>query len=54
MIGHATADRIAMLLDELKRRGIPLHLLQPVIDWLHAETHLESKPPQQPKPLENN
>lgn len=27
-------DRIAMLLDELLRRGVPSDVLQPVIDWL--------------------
>jgi hypothetical protein len=27
-------DRIAMLLDELRRRGVPQDVLQPVINWL--------------------
>lgn len=27
-------DRIAMLLDELKRRGVPPDVLEPVINWL--------------------
>jgi hypothetical protein len=29
-----TLDRIAMLLDELQRRGVPADLLQPLIKWL--------------------
>lgn len=27
-------DRIAILLDELRRRGAPIELLQPLIDWV--------------------
>jgi hypothetical protein len=27
-------ERIAMLLDELKRRGVPADLLQPIVKWL--------------------
>jgi hypothetical protein len=33
-----TLDRIAMLCDEMLRRGVPLAVVQPVIDWLDEQT----------------
>lgn len=40
-----TLDRIAALCDELLRRGVPLAVLQPVIDWLeeHTPPHLKGQ-----------
>ena len=36
--------RIAMLLDELLRRGVPLKLLQPIIDWMDDQNpHLRGQ-----------
>jgi len=34
MTDKMTLDRVAMLLDELLRRGVPIEKVQPAIDWL--------------------
>lgn len=34
-------DRVASLCDEMLRRGVPLPVVQPVIDWVYAQRHPE-------------
>ncbi len=38
-------QRVAMLLDELLRRGVPADLVQAIIDWMDEQTprHLRRK-----------
>ena len=38
MRARMTLDRIAMLCDELLRRGVPREVLKPVLDWLDGQT----------------
>lgn len=33
-MNRTTLDRIAMLIDEMLRRGVPKDVVQPIIDWL--------------------
>lgn len=46
MHSGVTLDRVAMLCDEMLRRGVPLAVVQPLIDWVYAQRHPErSKKP---------
>lgn len=33
-----TLDRVAMLCDELLRRGVPAEAVQPIVDWIDEQT----------------
>lgn len=35
---RVTRERILMICDELLRRGVPLAAVQPILDWLDANT----------------
>lgn len=46
MDNHTRNERVAMLCDELLRRGVPQPAVQPVIDWLDAQRVSMTETPQ--------